>query len=302
MNWDALAGIEQVKVAFGEGGVIAISICLALIMLGVAIDIRLEDFKGVFRQPKAIITGLISQWLLLPALSLGLVFLLQPPHSIALGMLLVAVCPGGNVSNFYTALAKGNTALSVTLTSFSTLLTSVLTPLIFVALVGFAGLKGEVEVSISFVEMLKTLLLIVIIPLMIGMAIRYYHDAFANRISKIMKVLSFVLLAAIIAGAFSGNAGVFLQYLGPILLIVVIHNTLAFTGAYAFARLLKNKTADCKSVCIETGIQNSGLGLVLIFLFFEGNGGMACVAAFWGFWHLVGGFITAQILKRKLAS
>jgi len=270
-------------------------------MFGVALEIKLEHFYQLKNNKRALITGLLSQYLLLPILTVALIYLLQPEPGIALGMLLVAACPGGNASNFFSLLAKGHLALSVTLTAFTSMFAFVITPLsffVFAALV--PGLSESVrDFEISFVDLFMNMVSILLLPLIAGMLFSRYLTETSKKIAKSVRILSILMLIGFILVALMNNRQAFLDHIFSIFWIVVLHNGLGLISAYYFSAALKNSEAVNRTVAIETAIQNSGLGLVLIFTFFDGNGSMALVAAWWGVWHLISGFLFSYFIQRK---
>jgi BASS family bile acid:Na+ symporter len=269
-------------------------------MFGVALDIRLADFRRLFKIPRAVLGGVLSQFFLLPFLTFLLVLILKPHPSFALGMFLVAACPGGNVSNFMTHLARGNSALSVSLTALATLFAAIMTPL-NLGLWGSwytptAGLLRSIH--IDFYGMAEVVALLLGIPLILGMLIGHFSPRLANRLARIFKSGSLLFFLALVILALWRDREAFKSYVGLVFGIVLLHNALALSSGYIVARILKLPLAETKTLTIETGIQNSGLGLLLIFGFFEGLGGMALVAAFWGIWHLISGLLIASVWGR----
>jgi BASS family bile acid:Na+ symporter len=292
--------IDLVRLNFNEDSVGVLNFILALIMFGVALEIRLDDFRRLAKAPLISLIGLTSQFLLLPAITCLLVFVLQPPPSIALGMILVAACPGGNISNFMTYLAKGNTALSVSLTAVGTVLAIVMTPF---NLSFWGGLYPPVagilkDVSLDAIDVLKTILLIAGLPLVIGMYVGEKWHTLSLKISKLIKPVSIVIFLAFVALAFANNFDIFTTYIHLVLLVVFIHNAVALSCGFFTARLAGLTFRDQKTIAIETGIQNSGLGLLLVFSFFDGLGGAALVAAWWGIWHIISGLLIATFWSR----
>ena len=289
--------IDSIQINFDEQTLWVLNLALSLVMFGIALDISVQDFKVLFKNPKPILVGVLSQFLLLPAVTFILVYCVEPNPSFALGMFLVAACPGGNISNFISHLAKGNTALSISLTAVATLLAILMTPL---NLQFWGSLYAPtesilLEVAISPIQMIKLVALLLGVPLVLGMWVKHLKPKLAKKLSKLLKVFSLIFFVALIFIALSKNSHVFLEYVALVFFLVLAHNLLAFFSGFSIARLFKLSKADTKSITIETGIQNSGLGLLLIFTFFDGLGGMALIAAFWGIWHLVSGLILASI-------
>ena len=287
--------LDNVQINFDSGGLWVLNMALAVVMFGVALGITLNDFKQLFKQPKLVIVGVLCQFVLLPLATFLLVILINPKPSIALGMFMVAACPGGNISNFMTHLAKGNTALSVSLTAFATFLAVFMTPFNFQFYSELYQPTSEIlkTVELNSKELVKLVVLILGVPLVLGMLVRYKYEHVALKLSKILKPLSIMVFAAIVVIAFSKNIDVFNAYIHHVLLIGIVHNILALALGFFVARMLGLSLINQKTLAIETGIQNSGLGLLLIFSFFGGLGGMAILAAFWGIWHIVSGLILA---------
>jgi BASS family bile acid:Na+ symporter len=271
-------------------------------MLAVALSIKVDHFIELKNQKKAVVTGLLAQYLLLPVITILLILLWSPPDDVALGMILVAACPGGNASNFFSLLAKGNVALSVTLTAISSLSAFVVTPLSFLFWSSVVpSLRENVRaIEIDFLSLFLTMAGILLLPLIVGMAITHFYPKVADRISRPARTISMFILLSFILVAFLNNMNVFMERILSVFWLVLIHNGAALMGAYYFSRLLRNSERTNRSVAIETGIQNSGLGLVLIFTFFDGNGDMALVTAWWAIWHLVSGFCFAYLMQRRL--
>lgn len=288
------------KLNFSPASLQVLNVCIGIIMFGVALSIKPEHFYQLKYQKKALLTGLASQYLLLPLLTYLLLLALTPSPGIALGMILVAACPGGNVSNFFTLLSRGNVALSVTLTAFSSLLAFVITPANFFFWSSLAGYKSLLRsFEIDFMDLFVNMILILLLPLVLGMLVNRFFPNVSEKISKPVRTMSILILIGFIVVTLYFNAAAFRDYILLVFWLVVLHNGLALSGGYGLSWLLKNDTKVHRAVAIETGIQNSGLALVLIFTFFNGNGYMALIAAWWGVWHLVSGFIFAYMFQRK---
>ena len=283
--------IDSVHINFDTTSLWILNSALALVMFGVALEIKFEDFKQLSKRPKLVLTGVVSQFLVLPLWTFVLVWIIQPMASIALGMFMVAACPGGNISNFITHLAKGNTALSVTLTAIATLLAIVMTPINLQFWGALYEPSGAIlkEVAIAPLEMIKLVALLLGIPLVLGMLVNRFRPILAKKMAKGFKIGSLIFFVVLVFLALQKNFSIFLDYVYYVFWIVLAHNLIAFLTGYSLAKALGFKTQDIRSITIETGIQNSGLGLLLIFTFFDGLGGMALLTAFWGIWHLVSG-------------
>ncbi|HEX6020038.1 MAG TPA: bile acid:sodium symporter family protein [Burkholderiaceae bacterium] len=294
--------IDQVRLNFNPQAQLGLSLVLALVMFGIALDLRIADFKAALKTPKALAIGLVSHHLLFPAFTFGLIQLIRPLPSIALGMLLVSACPAGHISNFFTHRARGNAALSVSISTLSTLGALVFTPL-NVALWGSLDRETNAllrSFSIDPLHMLADLALILGLPLAAGMWVAHRHAALAKRVHGPMRNFSLLVLIGFVLGALALNWGFFLQWGRYVVVVVFIHNAFALAIGYALARAAGLAERDCRAVAFETGIQNSGLGLVLIFNFFGGLGGMAIVTAWWGIWHIFAGMALSTYWMRRV--
>ncbi|MEJ2284565.1 MAG: bile acid:sodium symporter family protein [Desulfobacterales bacterium] len=273
-----IATVDQVRLNFNPQGLFIINVAIGLMMFGVALELKLEDFKRIVVAPKAPCIGLAAQFILLPACTFVLTLILRPPPSIALGMMLVAACPGGNLSNIVTYLARGNCAVSVSMTAVSTAAAIIMTPfnLAFWGSLNPATAQILKKVSLSPFDVFVNIFIILGIPLILGLIL-------ARSI-------------AIVAAALGANWQYFINYVGFVFFGVLVHNALALNLGYWSGRLARLNEADSRAVSIEVGIQNSGLGLVLVFNFFDGLGGMAIITAWWGIWHIIAGLVAAFIL------
>lgn len=299
----SLESLDWVWLNFTNGGLLFMNLTLAFIMFGVALEIKFEQFKLVLTTPKSVILGFLSQFLALPLVTFILVLIIRPTPSVAMGMILVAACPGGNISNFISGLAKGNIALSVTLTAIATITAVVLTPFNFAF---WGNLYSEasslvIPIEIDAWEMIKTVFILLGIPIIIGMWFAKQFPRITGKIITPIKILSVIFFLGFVVAAFASNFDYFLKYIHLIALIVIAHNALGFLVGYTVPALFKLPQRDRRTIAIETGIQNSGLGLVLIFNpnLFDGLGGMAFIAAAWGIWHIISGLSLAYYWSRR---
>lgn len=297
---------DDAQLNFNPQGLFILNLCLALVMFGVALDIRLSDFRRLATMPRALLAGLVSQWLVLPVLSVGVVLGLDRIipgglcASLALGMLLVASCPGGNVSNFLVHYGRGNAALSVSLTTLSSLGAMVITPTLFAIAGSLSGMRlsDDLDITLNIGDMIVSIAIVVAIPLLLGVWMAERRPQWAEKLQRPARIVSLVVLAAFVAIATLSNIPATMEYIGRIFWIVILHNALALGAGFAVASLFVLPTYDRRAVTLETGIQNSALALVLIFTFFDGQGGMALIAAWWGIWHLISGFAIASFWRR----
>lgn len=292
--------LDAVRLNFSPESLVALDVILAFVLFGVALDMRIEDFKGIVAAPRGTIIGLFAHSVLLPAVAFLLTVVLQPAPSIALGMILVASCPSGNISNFLVAYGRGNTALSVTIAAFSMLGSIVFTPF-NLAFWGAANPQTRPileAISLSPWEVFGTIVLLLGIPTVLGMSVAHRWPRFAQRSRNTFRLLSLGFFLLFVLGALVANWDFFLTYTQRVLLFVFLLNAFALLTGYFTARAFRLPERDRRAVALEVGIQNSGFGLALVFNFFGGLGGMAIVAAWWGIWHLVVGLSLASWWRR----
>jgi len=293
--------IDEVRMNFNPLMLNVMNVILGLVVFGVSLDIKFDDFKKIAKSPKPFLIGALTQFLLFPAITFGVLYIIKPQPSIALGMILVAACPGGNISNFMTQLAKGNAALSISMSAFSTAFATIMTP-VNIAFWG-ARLPGTEQilttVSMDPLEMFFLIMVLMLIPLSLGIFISTKFPDLASKMKKGMKIFSILFFAAFIIFALLANIEFFVDYIGMIAFIVIFLNLVAFSLGYGFSWLTGLKEKNRRAVAIEVGIQNAGLGLILIFNFFDGLGGMAMIAAFWGIWHILAGLGLATFWNKR---
>lgn len=300
-----IQNIDEIQINFNSDNLWLVNLTLSLVMFGVALDIKVSDFTNLLKSPKPVIIGIISQFFIIPLVTLILIYLIKPYPSIALGMFMVASCPGGNISNFFTKLAGGNAALSVSLTAFASFAALIMTPLNFAVWGNFYEPTSLLlkKVHLAPLEVAKFVLLILGIPLVIGMVVNYYRPIIAGKMSKILKPVSMLIFLAFIVGAFANNLDIFMEHIHLVFFLVIIHNAVLLLVGFYFAKLNGLSFLDQKTLSIETGIQNAGLGLLLVFSFFTDLGGMALLVAFWAIWDIVSGmtiaFFWSKISKTK---
>jgi len=294
--------IDSLRINFSEDQLLLLNICLAFIMFGISLDLTPSDFKRIFKYPKSVITGLTSQLVLMPVLTMFLIWILPVQGSIALGMILAASCPGGNISNFATKLSKGNTALSITLTSFVTVFAIFTTPINFSIWANvFDSTRGLLHsIEMNPWTMVKSVGMLILVPLLIGMFIGDRFPKFRDKINRPIRIMSLFIFIGFIVAALFGNLSHLYAYLKIVFFIVLVHNGLALLMGYSFASLLRLPETDRRAISLETGVQNTGLGLILVFNFFSELGGMILIVAWWGVWDLVSTlFISLYWSKRS---
>lgn len=318
---EALEVLDSLHLNFSAKGLFVLNLTLAFIMFGVALEIKPDHFRKIIQNPKSTVIGFISQFFFLPAVTFIVILLLSDliTPTIALGMILVASCPGGNISNFISSLAKGNVALSVSLTAIATLSAIILTPLNFAIwgklyIIAYNVRETQLlqPITIDPFEMFKTVFILLGIPLILGMYFNYKYPKLTAKIVKPLKNISVLLFMAIVIVMFTNNYDFFINHILYIFIIVLVHNGIALSTGFTAATVFKRSSYDRRSITIETGIQNSGLALVLLFnpdifpdtITINGVtrpleiGGMAFIAAWWGIWHILAGLSLAAIWSR----
>lgn len=297
MNTD----FDQVLIQFNADQQIGLYWVLAFIMFGVALQINVKDFRKILTHPKGVGVGLFSQFVFLPLLTYVLVYCTNPHPSLALGMFLVASCPGGNISNFMSAHARANVPLSVTLTAFSSAFAILLTPLNFMF---YASLYRPTQallqsISVDGASLLKLQVMMLALPLILGMGFASRFQSGAKALARWVHPLSIGIFVVLVSVAFWGNRGLFVEHFEVFFYWVLLHNAIALASGYGLGLVLKLNANSCRTIALETGIQNSGLGLALVFVFFQGLGGMAMITAWWGIWHIVSGLSVSSYFRLK---
>jgi len=282
-------------VQFSSENLLILNVILAFMMFGVSLSLTGEDFRRVLKRPDAPIVGLLAQFVLLPAATCLTTWFFEVDPEMALGMILVASCPGGSFSNIMTWLARANVAVSVSMTAISSLVAMVMTPFNF-ALYGWLNPHTRsmlTEIQLDSMNILILVVLVLGLPLLVGMMTGKLFPRFAAKAEKPMRVITLLVLLLFVGVAFSNNMDVFLATADRIVILVVLQNMLAL-GMGAFAGGLTGlPRQDRRAITMEVGIQNSGLGLAILFTFFPQASGMILIAAFWGVWHLISGLLLA---------
>ncbi|MQW74817.1 bile acid:sodium symporter family protein [Nocardioides sp. dk4132] len=288
--------VDNIRIAFEEGSLTTLKIVIGAILFGIALDTRLADFAAAVRRPVVIAIGVVAQFLLLPALTFALTLLLDVRGSVALGMILVACCPPGNVSNILTHRAGGDVALSVSMTAIGNVLAIFLMP-INMAFWGSLHPTGDDllrDIDLSALDMLSEIAFVIGVPFVAGITIARLWPRVAAVGHRVIGPLSFLALGGVILIGVANNWDIFVDYIGIVLLAVFLHDALALLLGYGIARATRLPEPSTQAMTFEVGIRNAGLGLLLVFTYFDGLGGMALVAAWWGIWDIIAGLAVAQ--------
>ena len=279
---------------------LALSLVLVAMVFSVALELRLQDFQRVLETPRAIVAGLIPQFLLLPIASWLATLVLDLPADIEAAMLLVAACPGGSLSNVVTHLGGGDTALSVSLSAVAGVAALVLTPFNFSWTVATNPATADWlrELAIAPSEIAFSLLVLLAAPMLAGIALAHRAPTLAAHLRKPLGRASLVALFAFIVVGLYRDRALLDASLLPLLAIVIVQNGAGLLLGNLCARTFRLPTRARRAVVIEAGMQNSGLALGIIALQFGGDLGMVVIASLWGIWHIVTGLSLAFLWRR----
>jgi len=291
--------IDSFQLDIGGGGEAGLAAAIAIMMFAVALSLRMEHFRFFKRQPSIYLSGVIGQIIGLPLLTVGLCFLINPIPSVALGMILVSCCPGGSVSNILALFGRANTALSVSLTATSSLFAAFLTP---ISILFWSSLYPPTnnlltEINLDVMSFLTQTLIILALPLIIGMLIAHFAPRLAEKLQKPLATLGAGLLMLVIIVATWQFAPVYIALGLGLVGLVITHNSCAFLLGYIFARLVNADIPSRRAITLEVGIQNSGLGLVILLTQLNGLGGAGAIAGAWGVWHIIGGSALVALFR-----
>lgn len=259
---------------------------LGIVMLGMGMTLTISDFGEIIKHPKAVILGVVAQFVIMPALAYGLSVAFSLPPAIAVGVILVGSCPGGTSSNVMTYLAKGNVALSVACTSISTLLAPILTPVVFYLL---ASQWIDISPGAMFISVIKMVLL----PIALGVILRMIFKSSISKATEVLPLVSVIAIVLIVAAVVSGSKQSILESGLLIFGVVILHNGLGYLLGYLAAKFMKLDYSDSKAVSIEVGMQNSGLGAALAKTHFALDPVTAVPSAIFSFWHNISGPLLA---------
>lgn len=266
---------------------------LMIVMFGMGLTLKFEDFKVVFTRPKDIIIGAIAQFTIMPLLAFLLSLIFKLPTELAVGVILVGTCPGGTSSNVMTYLAKGDVALSVGMTSVSTILAPFATPLLTLL---YAGQR----VNVNAVNMFISIVQVVIIPIGLGFIINRFFHKFTSHIKEILPLISVLAIVSIVAAVVSANSSRLMQVGYLIIIVVILHNCLGYLLGFTVGKLLRLDNSKCKAISIEVGMQNSGLATSLAATHFASMPLATVPGAIFSVWHNISGSIVANIMSSKM--
>ena len=280
--------------AFSQVPLAAINYLLGVVMFGMGLTLNLHDFKIVFSRPKDVLIGCLAQFTIMPLLAWTLARLFSLDEPLALGVVLVGCCPGGTASNVITYLAKGDLALSVGMTGVSTMLAPLLTPLLTWML---AGKSVDVDVA----GMLLSILWVVILPIIIGLLVKWLWPSFTERATDYLPAISSTTIALIVATVVAANAGKLMAGGLIIVLVVMLHNICGLSLGYLLGRLLRLSETKKRAIAIEVGMQNSGLASSLASLHFAAYPLATIPGAVFSVWHNISGALIARLFAGRKA-
>ena len=261
-------------------------------MFCMGITLKVEDFKVLFTRPKDIAIGAIAQFTIMPLLAFLLSLAFRLPPELAIGVILIGICPGGISSNVITYLAKGDVPLSVGMTSVSTILVPLATPLLTLL---YAGEKIDVNAISMFISILQ----VVILPIALGFIINKFFHKFVEHFKDVLPLISVIAVVAIVAAVVSANSQRLMQVGHLVVIVIIIHNTLGYMLGYFLGKVCKFNNAKCKTISIEVGMQNAGLASSLASTHFAYMALAAVPGAIGSVWHCISGSIVANIMAAR---
>ena len=289
------AALDAIQVSLNTETRFGLTISLAIMMFSVALTLKPQDFVFLGRNPKMFLGGVATQVLLLPLMSVGLAHIIAPTPSVAFGMIVVACCPGGNVSNLMVLMSRGNAAYSVSLTAASSALAFIITP---VAILFWAGLYPPTAQLIRSIEIdtlgfiLQTAMALGA-PLAIGMLLSTFQPKLAQRIQPVFYAMAIAILVLLVVAGIVSNWEIIFSNGHIIAPVAIMHNASAFALGALAGRVMRLESPSRRALTFEIGIQNAGLGLVILLTQFPSLGGAAAVTGFWSLWHLFAGLALA---------
>jgi BASS family bile acid:Na+ symporter len=288
--------LDQTTMNFSPAAALVLQCILALVIFGVSLELSFSDFRRLLTAPKPVIAALCSQLIALPLLTFALIWVMDPLPSLALGLMMTAACPGGNLSNVFTHWSGGRTSVSMSATTISSMISPITTPLTFRLLGDLhpATRAAMHQISVPYAELVMTIFIALVIPLIAGMTLTQLRPQLSARIRKPLRLFGVGVFFAFVVLAALSNAGIFLRVLSAIFVLVAVHNVLALACGFFFGTLFRVQENERRAITFETGVHNTALGLTLIFTYYQGLGGMALVVGWWGVWQLLTGGLLAR--------
>ena len=291
--------IDNFQLELGTGSEIILASAIIIMMFAVALGLRAEHFRFFKENPRVYLGGVFGQLVGLPLLTLGICYVVNPIPSIALGMILVACCPGGSVSNIIAMFGRANTALSVSLTATSSLAAAFLTPISILFWCSLYPPTSNLltEINLDIPQFLIQTLMLLALPLLAGMCIAHFFPTRAAKWQKPMALVGAFMLAALVILASVKFLPVIIALGIGLFAIVILHNGLAFFLGFVMGVITKADVRSRRALTFEVGIQNSGLAIVILLTQLNGLGGAGAIAGIWGTWHIIGGLILVALFN-----
>lgn len=295
--------LDQTTMNFSPTAALALQCILALVIFGVSLELSFTDFRRLLGSPRPVIAALCSQLIALPLLTFALIWVMDPLPSLALGLMMTAACPGGNMSNVLTHWSGGRTSVSMSATTISSLISPVTTPLTFQVLGSLHPATQEAlrQISVPYSELVMTIFVALVLPLIAGMTLTQLRPALSARIQKPLRQFGVGVFVLFVVLAAASNAGIFIKVLAALFVLVALHNLLALACGFSFGTIFRVQENERRAITFETGVHNTALGLTLIFTYYQGFGGMALVVGWWGIWQLLTGGLIAHAWSRRRA-
>lgn len=298
MNNETLPAMQ-----FSPSAALLLQGILALVIFGVALELSFADFKRLLVQPRAVFAALFSQLLVLPLLTFALIWWMEPLPGLALGLMMTAACPGGNMSNVLTHWSGGRTSVSMSATTISSLISPITTPLTFAVLGGLnpATQAALQQIRVPVVELVMTIVVALMLPLLAGMTLASSKPDVARRLLKPLRRFGLFAFFGFVLIALAANGKLFIHVLSLLFVLVTLHNLLALASGFGVGSLFRVTAGERRAITFETGIHNTALGLTLVFSYFPAQTDMLLVLGWWGLWQLITGGALAWIWAKTSA-
>lgn len=296
MNNETLPAMQ-----FSPAAALVLQGILALVIFGVALELSFADFKRLLAQPRAVFAALFSQLLVLPLLTFALIWWLEPLPGLALGLMMTAACPGGNMSNVLTHWSGGRTSVSMSATTISSLVSPITTPLTFAVLGGLnpATQAALQQIRVPVLELVMTIVVALMLPLLAGMTLASRRPELARRLLKPLRRFGLMVFFGFVLIALAANGRLFTQVLSLLFVLVMLHNLLALASGFGVGSLFRVTAGERRAITFETGVHNTALGLTLVFSYFPTQTHMLLVLGWWGLWQLITGGALAWFWARR---
>lgn len=297
----AAVDLDSVSVSIPAGMDIAVKVMVAVFLFGVALDTSFADLAVHLRRPLVLVAGVAAQFLVLPVLTLALCHLLDVRGSVALGMMLVACLPAGNLSNLLTHRARGDVALSISMTTASNVVALVATPALFAF---WAGRFGPADALLTRIELDPVAMavevgLLIGVPFLLGIWVGSRWPAFTARVRRGVDIAVLSLLLLVVVGGLGARWQVIVDHFSEVALAVVAQNAMVLGVGFVLALALRLRASAARAMTLEIAVRNTALGLVIALAYFDRVGGVVIVVAVWALWDVIVGLALASFWRRR---